>query len=191
MAWRAVVVGWPRRLDGTPTHQTAAVEAFARALESAPACQSCCRTSGSVQSRSRRAARRRGERDWRDRKSKLDAAAAAIILQDYLDARAPRTCESVKRLLLLAVLRWRGRRRGGLAWTAASTNRIAVSTAAEQFVDIPPGTGAPRPIGARLAEAGVVRDARPSASRSGCRARARELKAGEYRFDRAIDARST
>src|SRR5262245_56219274 len=28
----AVVVGWPRRLDGTATHQTPTVEAFARAL---------------------------------------------------------------------------------------------------------------------------------------------------------------
>jgi putative Holliday junction resolvase len=27
-----------------------------------------------------------GERDWRKRKSKLDAAAAAIILQDFLDS---------------------------------------------------------------------------------------------------------
>jgi len=27
------------------------------------------------------------ERDWRKRKAKLDAAAAAVILQDYLDAR--------------------------------------------------------------------------------------------------------
>ena len=29
----AVVVGWPRRLDGSPTHQTEIVETFARALE--------------------------------------------------------------------------------------------------------------------------------------------------------------
>jgi len=28
------------------------------------------------------------ERDWRKRKDKLDAAAAAIILQDYLDRRS-------------------------------------------------------------------------------------------------------
>jgi putative Holliday junction resolvase len=28
------------------------------------------------------------ERDWRRRKRKLDAAAAAVILQDYLDTRA-------------------------------------------------------------------------------------------------------
>jgi RNase H-fold protein (predicted Holliday junction resolvase) len=30
------------------------------------------------------------ERDWRARKDKLDAAAAAIILQDYLDTRGDR-----------------------------------------------------------------------------------------------------
>ena len=29
------------------------------------------------------------ERDWRRRKQKLDAAAAAIVLQDYLDQRRP------------------------------------------------------------------------------------------------------
>jgi putative transcription antitermination factor YqgF len=29
------------------------------------------------------------ERDWRKRKQKLDAAAAAIILQDYLDRPKP------------------------------------------------------------------------------------------------------
>jgi len=29
------------------------------------------------------------ETDWRKRKAKLDAAAAAVILQDYLDARQP------------------------------------------------------------------------------------------------------
>ena len=28
------------------------------------------------------------EKDWRARKKRLDAAAAAVILQDYLDARA-------------------------------------------------------------------------------------------------------
>jgi putative Holliday junction resolvase len=27
------------------------------------------------------------EKDWRKRKARLDAAAAAVILQDYLDAR--------------------------------------------------------------------------------------------------------
>jgi putative Holliday junction resolvase len=38
----------------------------------------------SVEADSRLAAR---SPDWRDRKERLDAAAAAIILQDYLDSR--------------------------------------------------------------------------------------------------------
>ena len=38
----------------------------------------------SVEAESRLALR---ERNWRKRKDKLDAAAAAVILQDYLDAR--------------------------------------------------------------------------------------------------------
>jgi hypothetical protein len=29
------------------------------------------------------------EKDWRVRKARLDAAAAAVILQDYLDAQRP------------------------------------------------------------------------------------------------------
>jgi putative Holliday junction resolvase len=82
----AVVVGWPRRLDGSPTHQTALVETFARLLESkigVPVILQDERLS-SHEAESRLAAR---ESDWRKRKAKLDAAAAAIILQDYLDAR--------------------------------------------------------------------------------------------------------
>ncbi len=54
---------------------------------------------------------------------------------------------------------------------------------AEVFVDIPPGAGA-RVIGRRLAEAGVVRDEvtfRAALLRTG---QGRDLKAGEYRFDR-------
>lgn len=84
----AVVVGWPRRLDGTATHQTPVVEAFARALEqriSVPVILQDERLT-SHEAESRLAAR---ERDWRKRKQKLDAAAAAIVLQDYLDHRRP------------------------------------------------------------------------------------------------------
>ena len=40
----------------------------------------------SVEAESRMAAR---EKDWRARKKKLDAAAAAVILQDYLDVHKP------------------------------------------------------------------------------------------------------
>ncbi|MGE3275268.1 MAG: Holliday junction resolvase RuvX [Vicinamibacterales bacterium] len=82
----AVVVGWPRRLDGSPTGETPRVEAFARALEARvglPVTLQDERLS-SHEADSRLALR---ERDWRKRKQKLDAAAAAVILQDYLDAR--------------------------------------------------------------------------------------------------------
>jgi putative Holliday junction resolvase len=84
----AVVIGWPRRLDGSPTHQTKFVEAFARAVEaqlSIPVVLQDERLS-SHEAESRLAAR---ESDWRKRKARLDAAAAAIILQDYLDHRSP------------------------------------------------------------------------------------------------------
>lgn len=86
----AVVIGWPRRLDGSPTDQTTLVEAMARALEQAlretigvPVVLQDERLS-SHEAESRLAAR---ESDWRKRKAKLDAAAAAVILQDYLDSR--------------------------------------------------------------------------------------------------------
>lgn len=82
----AVVVGWPRRLNGSPTDQTPIVEAFANALKanlSVPVILQDERLS-SHEAESRLATR---ESDWRKRKAKLDAAAAAVILQDYLDGR--------------------------------------------------------------------------------------------------------
>lgn len=82
----AVVIGWPRRLDGSPTHQTAIVETFARALEATIALPVVLQDErlSSREAESRLAAR---EADWRKRRAKLDAAAAAVILQDYLDGR--------------------------------------------------------------------------------------------------------
>lgn len=82
-----VVVGWPRRLDGSPNEQTPKVEAFARALEGAVSVPVVLQDErlSSHEAESRLAVR---DRDWRSRKQKLDAAAAAIVLQDYLDARA-------------------------------------------------------------------------------------------------------
>jgi putative holliday junction resolvase len=82
----AVVVGWPRRLDGSPTDQTAIVEAFAGALKrrlDVPVVLQDERLS-STEAESRLARR---EKDWRKRKQQLDAVAAAVILQDYLDSR--------------------------------------------------------------------------------------------------------
>lgn len=83
----AIVVGLPRRLDGTPTDMTTRIEQFARALgakTSLPVTLQDERLS-SREAESRLAIR---DKDWRSRKAKLDAAAAAIILQDYLDGRA-------------------------------------------------------------------------------------------------------
>ena len=81
-----VVVGWPRRLDGSPNDQTPIVEAFARALGRAVTIPVVLQderlTSHEADERLATS-----ERDWKKRKAKLDAAAAAILLQDFLDAR--------------------------------------------------------------------------------------------------------
>src|SRR5688572_381968 len=85
----AVVVGWPRRLDGSPTDLTRIVETFAQSLKAKldlPVVLQDERLS-STEAESRLAHR---ERDWRKRKQQLDAAAAAVILQDYLDNRLRR-----------------------------------------------------------------------------------------------------
>ncbi len=80
----AIVVGLPRRLNGEDNDQIAA---------GARICVGLARLTGlavhlqderlsSREAESRLAVR---EKDWRRRKAKLDAAAAAVILQDYLD----------------------------------------------------------------------------------------------------------
>lgn len=85
----AVVVGVPRRLDGSDTDFTAAaldvVARLSRRL-TIPVIPYDERLT-SVDAEALLATR---ERDWRKRKAQLDAAAAAVLLQDYLDTR-PRT----------------------------------------------------------------------------------------------------
>lgn len=79
-----IVVGLPARLDGTATDATSRATAFIAALKtriSLPIVTEDERLT-SREAESRLAV---GERDWRKRKKTLDAAAAAIILQDYLD----------------------------------------------------------------------------------------------------------
>jgi putative holliday junction resolvase len=85
----ALVVGLPRRLDGTPTALTPRVQQFARDLGATTMLPVVLQDERltSVEAESRLAQR---EKDWRARKQKLDAAAAAIILQDYLDTRSSR-----------------------------------------------------------------------------------------------------
>ena len=81
-----IVVGFPTRLDGTPTDATPRVAAFIAALKS--------RTALSIATEGERLTSHEAEqrlaeteRDWRRRKQLVDAAAAAIILQDYLDRK--------------------------------------------------------------------------------------------------------
>jgi putative holliday junction resolvase len=80
-----VVVGLPVRLDGSPNEQTRRVAAFIEGLK--------LRTGLPVVAADERLSSREAEsllaertRDWRERKARLDAAAAAVILQDYLEA---------------------------------------------------------------------------------------------------------
>ena len=81
----AVVVGLPRHLDGTPSRMTVRIERFGARLRERtelPVMFQDERLS-SREAESRLAAR---EKNWRARKDRLDAAAAAIVLQDYLES---------------------------------------------------------------------------------------------------------
>lgn len=82
-----VVLGVPRSLDGAAHRQTERVLAFADALRAVTGVPLVLQDERltSVEAESRLAVR---ERDWRKRKARLDAAAAAVILQDYLDRNA-------------------------------------------------------------------------------------------------------
>jgi putative Holliday junction resolvase len=80
-----VVIGLPVRLDGSPNDQTPRVAAFINALKA--------RTAVPILTADERLTSREAEsllaertRDWRQRKARLDAVAAAVILQDYLEA---------------------------------------------------------------------------------------------------------
>jgi putative Holliday junction resolvase len=79
-----VVVGLPRRLNGEDTDQTQPTRDFATALHDLSGLPVMLQDErlSSREAESRLAIK---EKDWRRRKEKLDAAAAAVILQDYLD----------------------------------------------------------------------------------------------------------
>jgi putative Holliday junction resolvase len=81
----SIVLGLPTRLDGTPNDMTPRVRAFGDALRAATGLPVVLQDErlSSREAESRLALR---EKSWRARKRKLDAAAAAVILQDYLDA---------------------------------------------------------------------------------------------------------
>jgi putative pre-16S rRNA nuclease len=79
-----IVVGLPARLDGSPTVSTADVRTFITRL-TARTKRPIVTTDERLTSREAESRLAVRERDWKKRKEKLDAAAAAIILQDYLD----------------------------------------------------------------------------------------------------------
>lgn len=81
-----IVLGLPRRLSGEPNEQTRRVSDIAeqlRRMVTIPVVLQDERLS-SLEAEALLASR---EKDWRRRKEMIDAMAAAIILQDYLDTQ--------------------------------------------------------------------------------------------------------
>jgi putative Holliday junction resolvase len=82
----AVVLGLPRRLSGEATEHTAKVQLLARELGARIEIPIVLQDER-LTSREAEALLAQRERNWRRRKDQLDAMAAALILQDYLDSR--------------------------------------------------------------------------------------------------------
>lgn len=80
----AVVIGLPRRLDGSPNDQTGRVRKLAELL-AAEITPPITLQDERLTSHEADALLAQRERDWRKRKTQVDAMAAALILQDYLD----------------------------------------------------------------------------------------------------------
>lgn len=79
-----VVVGLPRRLNGEPTDQTPIVLALVEQLRATVGVPVVLQDER-LSSHEAESLLAQHEKDWRKRKAMLDAAAAAVILQDYLD----------------------------------------------------------------------------------------------------------
>jgi len=82
-----IVVGLPKRLNGADTDQTQPAREFTRVLAERSGLPVHLQDERLSSHEADRLLAER-ERDWRKRKAQLDAASAAIILQDFLDARA-------------------------------------------------------------------------------------------------------
>ena len=82
-----IVVGLPRRLNGDDTDQTPLVRRFVTMLAELTGLPVDAQDERltSVEAESRLAVR---ESNWRKRKKLVDAEAASIVLQDYLDGRS-------------------------------------------------------------------------------------------------------
>jgi putative Holliday junction resolvase len=82
----AVVIGLPRRLDGSPNDQTARVRKLAELLADEIATPITLQDERLTSHEADELLAQR-EHDWRKRKQQVDALAAALILQDFLDHR--------------------------------------------------------------------------------------------------------
>lgn len=82
----AIVIGLPRRLNGEPNDQTARVQKLAQLLAGEVAVPISLQDER-LTSHEADALLAQRERDWKKRKDQLDAMAAALILQDFLDHR--------------------------------------------------------------------------------------------------------
>ena len=82
----AIVLGLPRRLSGEDNDQTARVRKLAALLAAEVAIPIALQDERLTSHEADELLAQR-ERDWRKRKQQLDAMAAALILQDYLDQR--------------------------------------------------------------------------------------------------------
>ena len=82
----AIVVGLPRRLDGSDNDATAPARELVAALQTLTGVAVHLQDER-LTSREAEALLAEREPDWRRRKARVDATAAALILQDHLDAR--------------------------------------------------------------------------------------------------------
>jgi len=82
----AVVIGLPRRLDGSPNDQTARVRKLAEILASEITSPITLQDERLTSHEADELLAQR-EHDWRKRKQQVDAMAAALILQDFLDTQ--------------------------------------------------------------------------------------------------------
>ena len=82
----AIVVGLPRRLGGEPSEQTPTVEAVVERLRAIVTIPVVLQDERLTSHEAERLLAKR-EKNWRKRKPMIDAAAAALILQDYLDGQ--------------------------------------------------------------------------------------------------------
>ena len=80
----AVVIGLPRRLNGDANEQTGRVQALARQLAQEIAVPITLQDERLTSHEADELLAQR-EHDWRKRKKDVDAMAAALILQDFLD----------------------------------------------------------------------------------------------------------